>query len=80
MNFIHASMPDSDKDLFFGPEEPDDKFVAFAGDVTLADFAVEMGSFPSLKQARKNGWAKPIPPGFSAHKIGKKRFWVLNEF
>ena len=80
MNFIHCELPDSDKELFFGPLEEDEAFVAFGGDLTMADLVVEMGVFPSVKQARKNGWAKPIPPGFSAHKIGKRRFHVLNRF
>lgn len=80
MNFIHAEMPDSDKDLFFGPIEDDDQFVVFAGEMTMADLVVELGAFPSVKQARKNGWEKPIPAGFTAHKIGKRRFHVLNRF
>ena len=80
MNFIHCELPDTDKDLFFGPLEEGDNFTAFGGDLTMADLVVEMGVFPSVKQARKNGWAKPIPAGFSAHKIGKRRFHVLNRF
>lgn len=80
MNFIHCELPEPDKDLFFGPLEEGDDFTTFGGDLTMADLVVELGVFPSVKQARKNGWAKPIPAGFSAHKIGKRRFHVLNRF
>lgn len=80
MNFIHCELPDSDKELFFGPLEADDQFVAIGDGLTMADLVVELGTFPSLKQARKNGWDKPIPAGFSAHKVGKRRFHVLNRF
>ena len=38
----------------------------------LAHIAVEMGLFPSVGQARKNGWNNPIPEGFTEKKnIGK---------
>lgn len=79
MNFIHYELPESDRELFFGPAH-DEQFIIFGGELTMADLVVELGTFPSLKQARKNGWEKPIPAGFSTHKIGKRRFTVLNRF
>jgi hypothetical protein len=40
------------------------------------------GVFPSIGIARKSGWNKPIPPGFSEFTVGKnrKKVWILNEF
>ena len=80
MNFIHCELPETDKDLFFGPIKDGETFTTFGGDMTMADLVVELGVFPSVKQARKNGWDHPIPAGFSAHKIGKRRFHALNKF
>jgi hypothetical protein len=41
---------------------------------TLAHLAVEMELFPSVGQARKNGWDGPIPEGFTEKtKIGKMK-------
>ena len=39
------------------------------------------GVFPSVGIARKNGWNKPIPEGFSEFTVGKsrKKVWILNE-
>jgi hypothetical protein len=39
------------------------------------------GVFPSVSIARKNGWNKPIPDGFSEFTVGrrKKKVWILNE-
>ena len=79
MNFIHASLPDSDRELFFGPLDADESFTVFETELDLSQFAVMVGAFPSPSQARKNKWFGPVPPGFSAHKIGKRRFWILND-
>ncbi len=41
---------------------------------TLAHLAVEMELFPSVGQARKNGWDGPIPNGYTEKKkIGKMK-------
>ena len=41
---------------------------------TLAHLAVEMELFPSIGQARKNGWDGQIPKGFTEKKaIGKMK-------
>ena len=41
---------------------------------TMAHIAVEMELFPSIGQARKNGWDKPIPQGFTEQRrIGKMK-------
>lgn len=80
MNYIHHEMPESDKELFFGPLDEGERFIEFNSYSTLAELTLHLGKFPSITQARKNGWDKPIPPGFSEHKIGKTKFWVLNKF
>jgi len=41
---------------------------------TMAHIAVEMELFPSIGQAKKNGWDKPIPQGFTEQRrIGKMK-------
>lgn len=80
MNFIHCDLPESDKELFFGPLDENEKVIEFNSFSSLADIVVFIGKFPSLTQARKNGWDRPIPEGFSEHKIGKTKFWILNKF
>ena len=37
----------------------------------------EIGAFPSTSQARKNGWNKDIPDGWSEVKIGRRFIFVL---
>ena len=81
--FIHASLPDSDRELFFGPLDKDDKFTTFGDPITnMAHIAHIMGIFPSVTQAKKNGWDKPIPRGFSIHqhKKTKRNIFILNVF
>ena len=38
------------------------------------------GAFPSVSQARKNGWDRPVPFGFSEFKVGKRKrcIFILN--
>jgi hypothetical protein len=80
MNFIHVDLPLSDQELFCGPLDPTEDFTVFDG-ASLADLlVVRMKKFPSLSQARKNGWDRPIPPGFAEHRIGKTKFWTLNRW
>ena len=40
----------------------------------MANLAVEMGLFPSLGQAKKNGWGETIPEGFTEKRnLGKMK-------
>lgn len=81
MNFIHPNRPELDKELFFGPlykDNPDDAFKEWPGN-TLAHVAVAMGSFPSLGQARKNGFIGELKPGYQEIKIGKRKAYILND-
>lgn len=81
--FTEITIENSDIELFMGPMTEDnwiDCIVFGEGQATMADLVVEIGAFPSKSQARKNGWDRPIPPGYSAHKCGKRRFWILNRW
>jgi len=73
MNFIDKNTTDSDKELFFGPIEPDDTFITIEDHWIMAHVMHKAGIFPSVSQARKNGWNKPIPKGFNHLMVGKLR-------
>ena len=76
MNFIKLDTTQEDRDLFFGPIMPwdrDDTFIIIEDKWTMAHIMHKAGIFPSISQARKNGWKKPIPTGFSHFIIGKKK-------
>lgn len=51
-------------------------------DVSMAHLLARLGKFQSVGEAKKNGWAKPIPSGWSEFTIGKaaKRWdiWIWN--
>lgn len=57
----------SDSDFFFGNEEVH----TFSKEITFADILTKFELFPSKGQARKAGWDKPIPVGFSEFTISK---------
>jgi hypothetical protein len=80
-NFIHQFRNQSDRELFFGPIESDERFVVFDDSWTLADIAVEAGLMPSKSQARKQGFDGDIPAGFTIgrekRKGHNKNFWIL---
>jgi hypothetical protein len=71
MNFIKTNT-ESDKELFFGPLENDDTFIIIEEHWIMAHILHKAGIFPSVSQARKNGWNKPIPEGFTILTVGKK--------
>lgn len=80
VNFIHSSVKD-DKNLFFGPIEADDgAFVELQDTWLLAHVMHQAGLFKSVSDARRSGWNKPIPSGFSQFSVGKNKFniFILN--
>lgn len=81
MNFMHPSSLAGDKELFFGPIEADDVFVELVDTWLLAHVMHRAGLFQSVGDARKSGWNKPIPPGFSSFSVGKNKFriFILNK-
>jgi len=82
-NFIHPRVISSDIDLFMGPlTEDDGPFIDIEDHWILAHVMHAAGFFPSVGQAKKNGWDKPIDRGFSHFVVGKRRvnIWILSEF
>lgn len=72
MNFINKNTTDKDRDLFFGPIDPEDTFIEIQDHWIMAHILHAAGIFPSVSQARKNGWNKDIPNGFTILTVGKK--------
>ena len=75
MNFFHSSQ-EKDKELFFGPLTKEDNFVEIQDGWLMAHLLKEAGIFPSVNEARKNGWNKPIPEGFTDLFIGKRKIRI----
>jgi len=67
-NFI-KNIDEKDKDIFFGPNE---EFIDIQLNWCMAHIMHNIGLFKSITQARKNGWDKPIPEGFTKMSVGKK--------
>jgi hypothetical protein len=72
MNFVKLNIAKEDMDMFFGPIDPNDTFFIIQDHWTMAHIIHKAGIFPSISQAKKNGWNKPIPVGFTILTIGKK--------
>jgi hypothetical protein len=72
-NFISENVSKEDRDLFFGPLDiADEVFVKMESRWCMAHILHNVGMFTSISQARKNGWNKPIPWGFTELTVGKK--------
>lgn len=80
VNVLMGAWEERDKELFFGPLEPDDIFIENPQVKTMAQLLAMLGIFESTKEAERNGWRKPVPLGFSDHtRICKKhRVTILN--
>ena len=65
---------ESDRELFFGPlADHGDVFILAPEEATWAHILAALGCFPSIGQARKNGWNKAVEDGFTpTFKVGKK--------
>ena len=75
-NFVHENVDQIDVKLFdMNPQK-----AKFNDTHCLAHIMCWAGAFPSVSQARKNGWDKPIPFGFSEFKVGKRKrcIFILN--
>jgi hypothetical protein len=79
VNFIHPNTAKKDIELF-GFEDAQNVF-HIEDCWTLAHVMHVAGIFSSISQARKNGWNKPIPNGFSEFTVSKtkKKVWILNK-
>lgn len=78
IDFINCENDVKDIHLFLGPIEADQEqsFFESKETLTLAHFMAEAGIFPSVSQARKNGWNKEVPKGFNQFIVGKKRSMI----
>ena len=77
INFLSPKVNDKDRDSFGF----DDENIMIEDHWIMAHVMHAAGVFPSVGIARKNGWNKPIPEGFSEFTVGKtkKKIWILNE-
>ena len=78
VNFVSPDIEVRDLELF----GMDDENIILGENWILAHVMHAGGLFPSVSEARRNGWDKPIPPGFSEFTIGKlnNKVWILNDF
>jgi hypothetical protein len=49
---------------------------AFRPCASMAHLMVLAGVFASAGEAKRNGWAKPVPPGFTLLTVGKRRLEI----
>jgi hypothetical protein len=79
VNFIHPGISKKDAEIF-GFDDAENLF-HIEDNWTMAHIMHVAGIFPSVGQARKNGWDKPISPGFSEFTVGKRKLgvFILNE-
>jgi hypothetical protein len=82
-NIIIATshLKDGDDLFFFGPwkcDKLDEAIHVLPEETAWADILVMFKIFSSKGQARKAGWDKPIPHGWTEIKIGKLNhmFWI----
>ena len=73
---------ESDLEQFFGPQpEVEDVFVVVPADASWAQILAGLGCFPSVSQARNNGWNKPVEDGFTpTFKVGKAHRKFITAF
>lgn len=77
IDFIAKDTLRSDVELFLGPVSEDQEQIIFDPKRSImAHLIKETEVFPSVSQARKNGWNKPIPEGFSQFEVGKQKALV----
>jgi len=79
-NFVHESLKRDESwiDSIFGPLDPKEKeaIIFFDDSKIMAHIIQQAGIFKSISEARKNGWNKPIPPGFTDLTLTKRKIRV----
>lgn len=83
INFVAPDVSGDDRSLFLGPFDPEDgPFIEIEPQWSMAHIMHAAGAFPSVGQAKKNGWDRPIPGGYSEHTVGKRRLriFILTSF
>ena len=76
-NFVHPLTTSKDKEFLFGPIEEHELFFTIEPTWNLAHIMHAAGAFTSVGEAKKNGWNKPIPPGWSEFVVTKRRVKVF---
>ena len=78
VDFVVNGTSEKDINLFLGPIDEDQDTEFFDNDekLVLAHFMAKAEIFPSVSQARKNGWDKKVPRGFSQFIVGKKKSMI----
>ena len=82
-NFVSETVSDADNESLMGPFEDDDgPFIRFPSFWTMAHIMHASGIFKSVNEARKNGWNKPIQPGFQHLVVTKRKIniYILNDW
>ncbi len=67
--FIGKKCEDADKTMLFA--ESDTLLPIADTDTSMAHLLARIGKFNSVKDAKRNGWDKPIPKGWAEFTIGK---------
>lgn len=82
VNVLVGDLPNSDRDLFFGPLDGSEIWIELPIEAKWPDVMAAAEVFPSKSQARKNGWDKELELEFSAVIIGKLKhnITVLKQF
>ena len=80
-NFLSPKVSSRDRDLMGFDDCGTGMNIMIEDHWLLAHVMHRAGIFPSVGIARKQGWNKPIPDGFSEFTVGKskKKVWILNE-
>jgi len=77
-NVLIKGFQENDPELFFGPIEETDSFIILDERSRWPEVMVACGIFKSKGDARRNGWNKDIPLGFTEiPKIGKLRHKIF---
>lgn len=69
---LNANVLPQDRPLLFGLEDVWEMPVG----TTFADILVKAGIFKSKSDAKRNGWDKPIPDGWSEFTVGKLKHQI----
>lgn len=72
-NFAIEGTDPKDIDLFLGPFSPGERMDIVPANWTMAHIMHAAGCFSSINEAKRNGWNKPIPDGYSDYTVGKRR-------
>lgn len=77
VNFAHRAVTEWDRDQLLGPIENDtETVVEFESGATLAHILHMAGMFKSVSEAKRNGYDRPLPPGYSEHRWSRRRVTI----